>query len=344
MYKKQAVFLVTLFVTLLLGLSFAHADEGDNPTAWVANGADNSLSVIDRVTGEELARVATGMNPHILTISPDGQYLYVVNAGAHDTEHHPGKDLSDSATNSLWVHDAQTGEVISQIAVGQGPTHPIASLDGERIYVTNTDEGSVSVIDTASWQVVSTIGGLAEPHDGALSPNGSRLYLATSAESSLTVVDTASLEIVNTMLVGTKPRGVVAGGLDGQRVYVSNKGDGTVSFIDLTKGSAETFQVGKGAHALRLSPDGSTLYVSLSSENRVALVDSATGEVLQRLAVGAGPEQLDLSADGNFLAISNNIDASLSLIDLNQNLVVRTVAVGQGAYGTQFSNLPFHSE
>ena len=350
-------------------------------TIWVANGMENDLSVVNLATGQELARIPVGINPHILDASPDGGLLYVINAGGHDrapaasqgqgngsegmgqaddaqkTPHGQGDgsgmgegdgmgegagmDMGAKA-NSLWAIDTATGQVIAQVTVGRGPTHPIPSPDGRRVYVTNTDEGSVSVIDTATWEVIATIPDLPEPHDGELTPDGRLLYLATSGDSTMTVVDTENLSVAQTFPVGKKPRGVAVGGENGALAYVTNKGDGTLSIIDVPQGQVRvTAPVGPGAHALRVSQDGDTVYVALSKADAVAVVDASTGEVRQTVAVGAKPEQLDLSPDGLWLVASNNGDATISVIDLSRNEVVRTIPVGQGAYGVEIVAVPF---
>ncbi|MCZ7574362.1 MAG: beta-propeller fold lactonase family protein [Ardenticatenaceae bacterium] len=315
------------------------------------------------------------MNPHIFTISPDQRIVYVVNAGGHDrqpgaheeapqagqaggtdqattaAEHHDdageggGMKPAASGSTSLWAFDAASGQVLARVPVGAGPTHPIASPDGRWVYVTNTDEGSVSVIDTTTWQVVDTIPDLPEPHDGELTPDGRRLYLATAGDNTLTVVDTNTRQVIQTFAVGKKPRGVVAGGANGEMVYITNKGDGTLSIIDVPAGQVKAMvPVGEGAHALRLSPDGQTVYVALSKEDAVALVDAATGQVRTKLPVGKTPEQLDLSQDGRWILASNNGEATVSIIDLAQGEVVATVAVGEGVYGVQAVTTPLQAQ
>ncbi|NIN34175.1 MAG: beta-propeller fold lactonase family protein, partial [Gammaproteobacteria bacterium] len=228
---------------------------------WIANGMEDSLSAIDIATGKILNTVSVGINPHILNSSPDGQIIYVINAGAHDREpgahsdegatmeqsadmaketdgeHHGGgmdeMDMEQTASaNSLWAIDAVSGEVLAQVPVGQGPTHPMASADGQWVYVTNTDESSVSVIDTNTWQVTATIPNLPEPHDGELTPDDKLLYLATSGDSTMSVVDTETQAVVQTFAMGKKPRGLAVGGTNGEIVYVTNKGDNTLSVID----------------------------------------------------------------------------------------------------------------
>lgn len=348
-------------------------------TVWIANGLDDNLSIIDLATGKVLTTITTGMNPHILSASPDGRIVYVINAGEHDrepgahgqgeaseevmreqpaetTEHHgaaaekspaggemaPQKGQESVFANSLWAFDASNGRILARIPVGTGPTHPIPSPDGRWVYVTNTDGDSVSVIDTSTWQVVATINDLPEPHDGEVTPDGGLLYLATSGNSTMTVVDTATRKVLRTFQVGEKPRGLVVGGENGQVAYLTNKGDDTLSIIDVPSGQiTATVPVGKGAHALRISPDNKTVYVTLSKEDSVAVVDAATGEVLKRIPVGQTPEQIDLSPDGRWLLASNNAESTVSIIDTSQEEVSATIPVGRGAYGIQFTETPF---
>lgn len=338
---------------------------------WVANGMEDSLSAIDIATGQVVTTAPVGVNPHILTSSPDGQIIYVINAGGHDREpgahsdegatmeqsadmdeeadgeHHGGgmdeMDMAQTAeANSLWAIDATSGQVLAQVPVGQGPTHPMASADGQWVYVTNTDDSSVSVIDTNTWQVTATIPNLPEPHDGELTPDGKLLYLATSGDSTMTVVDTATQQVVQTFAVGTKPRGLAVGGTNGEIAYVTNKSDGTLSVIDVPAGQVKTFPVGEGAHAVRVSPDGKVVYIALSKENAVAVVDPVTEQVMGKIPVGKTPEQIDLSSDGRWLFASNNGESTVSIIDVTRGQVVNTVLVGQGAYGVQAVLIPWN--
>ncbi len=191
------------------------------------------------------------------------------------------------------------------------------------------------MIDTATWQVIATIPDLPEPHDGELTPDGKLLYVATSGNSTMTVVDTATQEVVQTFAIGTKPRGLAVGGTNGEIAYVTNKGDGTLSVIQVPTGQLKTFPVGEGAHAIRVSPDSETVYIALSKEDAVAVVDPVAEKVLSRIPVGKTPEQIDLSRDGRWLFASNNGESTVSIIDATSGQVVNTVPVGQGAYGVQ---------
>ena len=243
--------------------------------------------------------------------------------------------------NSLWAVDTATGEILARVPVGQGPTHPIPSPDGERVYVTNTDEDSVSVIDTGTWQVEDTIRGILEPHDAELTPDGRMLYVATAGDNTMTVVDTETLQAVKSIPVGSKPRGLAIGGATGETAFVTNKGDGTLSIIDVPAGEVKVVvSAGAGAHAVRVNPDDGRVYVALSKENAVAVVDVVTGQVVNRNPVGDTPEQIDLSADGKWLLARHNVDAPVSAVARVEHRTMVHAPVGEGAYGVQTVDVP----
>ncbi len=145
--------------------------------------------------------------------------------------------------------------------------------------------------------------------------------------------------------VGTKPRGLAVGGENGEIAYITNKGDGTLSLINVSdRKLVKTFYVGEGAHGIRVSPDNDTAYIALSKEDAVAVVDLANAVVLKKINVGRKPEQVDLSRDGKWLFVINNTDSTVSIIDILEEKVVGTVRVGEGAYGIQVVDTNFSVE
>jgi YVTN family beta-propeller protein len=54
------------------------------------------------------------------------------------------------------IHVA-TGNVTANITVGNGPDAIAITPDGSQLYVTNNDDGTVSIIDTSNNAVLGTI-------------------------------------------------------------------------------------------------------------------------------------------------------------------------------------------
>ncbi len=79
-------------------------------------------------------------------------------------------------------------------------------------------------------------------------------------------------------------------------------------------------------HALVVSPDGATLYVSDRTAGVVALVDPAARRVRARVPVNGRPDGLALSADGARLYVAERGASSVAVIDTARGAVVSRLA------------------
>src|SRR5437868_4011341 len=59
-------------------------------------------------------------------------------------------------------------------------------------------------------------------------------------------------------------------------------------------------------------------YATNPTQNRVEVIDLATGVLESPIAVGTGPEGLDLSADGSKLYVANGGGHDVSVVDVAQ--------------------------
>lgn len=83
---------------------------------------------------------------------------------------------------------------------------------------------------------------------------------------------------------------------------VALRGSDTVGFIDRERGVLEdALWVGDEPTGLAISPDATTLYVSLATMREIAVVDLTERAVVARVEVGFDPRALALSADGTRL-------------------------------------------
>lgn len=139
------------------------------------------------------------------------------------------------------------------------------------------------------------------------------------------------------------------------RAYVSNEDGHSITVIDTQRAEAiETIAVGKRPRGLKLSQDGSRLYVAVSglpkcpptvpdeecaklerdlTADGIAIVDTATRKVIKVLEAGSDPEQFDLGADGKRLFVSNEDASTASVVDIDSGKVVARIAVGREPEG-----------
>jgi DNA-binding beta-propeller fold protein YncE len=129
------------------------------------------------------------------------------------------------------------------------------------------------------------------PQDIKIAPDGKAWYIADMHKNGLYVLDGDSFT-----LTGFVPTGKDAHGLyisrDSKTMYVSNRGEGTVSLFDFATGEVTDRWVipGGGSPDMGgLSADGKILWLSGRYNRVVYAFDTTTGKLLSRIKVGHQP-------------------------------------------------------
>jgi PQQ-dependent catabolism-associated beta-propeller protein len=145
-----------------------------------------------------------------------------------------------------------------------------------------------------------------------------------------------------------------------ERAYVSNEDGHTVSVFDTERAEViATIAVGKRPRGLKLTRDGSRLFVALSGlpkcppsvpdeqcaklerdlkADGVAVIDTARNKVIKVLQAGSDPEQFALSPDGKRLYVANEDSAQTSVVDVENGSIVARIPVGREPEGVAMSS------
>jgi YVTN family beta-propeller protein len=215
-----------------------------------------------------------------------------------------------------------------------------ASVRAQNAYITNSGDGTVSVIDTTANIVVgSPIPVGKSPNGVAVTPDGSKVYVTNQGGNTVSVIDTATNTVVGSPItVGRQPAGVAVTP-DGSTVYVANLIDNTVSVIDTATntvvGSPISIGNNTGPFGMAVTPDGSKVYVANMSvlgpsrPGTVSVIDTATNTVVgSPITVGQIPVGAAVTPDGSKVYVANSFDNTVSVIDTATNTVVTTIPVG----------------
>ncbi|MEE8155848.1 MAG: cytochrome D1 domain-containing protein [Phycisphaerales bacterium] len=258
-------------------------------TLIVLNKDGASASLLDRATGEEFAKLDTGVGPHEVAVSPDGRFAVVGNYGARE----PGHTLS--------VIDLVAKSVVKTIdLVKYHRPHGIVFLpDGERIIVTAEAERKLLVVNVETGAVEKAIDTDAQgSHMVVLSPDAKRAYVANIGSGSLTAIDLAKSERIKIVQTGRGAEGMDISP-DGREIWVANRAEDTVSVVDTE--SLEVVATLKCATfpiRLKFTPDGERVLVSNARSGDVAVFDAHSREILKRIEMAKG-WQPPTDADGN---------------------------------------------
>jgi DNA-binding beta-propeller fold protein YncE len=155
------------------------------------------VTVIDSTNDKVVGRVPVGLDAIGLAVDPRHKRLYVANWGDETGRGH-GVGGTVSVVDASAAEPAKWRET-SYVRVGHHPSAVQLSSNRSRLFVANTNDDTISVVDVShrravvrSTQTVAPAGGLpagAHPDAFALSPNGSTLFVALAGMNAVEVRD-----------------------------------------------------------------------------------------------------------------------------------------------------------
>ena len=252
----------------------------DLKTLWVTNDLSNSLTPIDPATGKPGAPVPVN-DPYNLYFTPDGKYAVVVAEGL----------------GRLDFRDPHTMALAHSLAVPcKGVDHMDFSADGTYLIASCEFAGTVIKVDVARQKFLGSLslrpGGM--PQDVKLSPDGKIFYVADMAAGGLFEVDGEALRVIGFLPTGKGTHGLYVS-RDSRYLYAANRGEGSVSVVDLARRSVvATWRIpGGGSPDMGgLSEDGATLWLSGRYNSEVYAFDTSSGRLRARVGVGKQPHGL----------------------------------------------------
>ncbi len=149
----------------------------------------------------------------------------------------------------------------------------------ERGYVTDADNGSLTMVDPATAEAVEILVG-TEPAAVTRYEDLVAVTLRVDGVVHIYRETPSGLELVLVVTVGAEPEGIVFSP-DGQFLYVAVAQEGKVVKIDVATGEiVATFQVGGEPRWVAIHPDGGMLYVGSVVGDEIVTIDLLNGEVL----------------------------------------------------------------
>ncbi|GAA3816673.1 YncE family protein [Streptomyces chiangmaiensis] len=253
----------------------------DLKTLWVNNDLGNSLTPIDPRTGKAGEPVDVH-DPYNLYFTPNGMYAVVM----------------ASKDRRLVFRDAHTMKVAKSVPVScSGVNHADFSIDGRYFIVSCEFSGELLKVDTQKMEVTRRqklpFRG-AMPQDVKVSPDGRTFYIADMMADGLWILDGDRFGVPSFLRTGKGAHGLYVS-RDSREMYISNRGEGTVSVFDfMTKRLVAKWRLPQGGSPDMggVSADGTVLWLSGRYNSEVYAIDTRTGRQLARIKVGSGPHGL----------------------------------------------------
>ena len=181
--------------------------------------------------------------------------------------------------------------IIKNISVEGSPSAVAVTPDGQYVYVTSDNTGTVSVISTTNNTVIKTIQiGKPDstfPEGIAITPNGAYAYIADSGTNNISVISTENNTVIRNITTDGNPWWVTIN-KDGQYAYVSNQ-SGSIYLISIQNNTiVDTINVGGNPLKSVLSFNGEYLYVPNCCINNgtISVISTYTDTVLRDIKIG----------------------------------------------------------
>jgi len=263
-----------------------------------------------------------GNLPLALIPSPDGKQLVALLCGWRQ--------------QGIQVIDRASGDVTQTLDQNAAFIGVAFSPDGHSLYASG---GNDDVIHVYRWEdgratedgTIALHAAKKKPKDPGeqypagltVSPDGRFLYVAENLADSLAVIDIAQRAVVQHINTDRYPYAVIA---DANRVYASCWGDSTV--VAFKRGEDGMLSHGKridvSRHPSAMALNKSRLFVTSATTNRIDIVSTATGKVVNVLTdsapagphEGSTPNAVEVSSDGKRLFVAEADNNAVAVFDL----------------------------
>jgi YVTN family beta-propeller protein/VCBS repeat-containing protein len=213
------------------------------------------------------------------------------------------------------------------VPVGLSPYGAAVTPDGDRIYVTNQNANTVSVLDAATNTVIATVAVGGAPIGVVVSPDGQHAYVSNAGGNTVSVIDTSSNTVSATINVYEGPYDLAVTP-DGSHVYVSKMNGGSVQVIDTATNTISATITGLYTPwGVAVNPAGTRAYVVNNGSSSLTVIDTATNMKIGNIAVGMSPTGVTVSPDGSRVYVANQ-SGTVSVISTSSNSVIASIPVG----------------
>ena len=274
----------------------------------------------------------------------------------------------------MIISNDARGTVV-RVTVGSSPVSIAVDRISGKVYVANSGDGTVSVLDGVTDALLATIPVGANPYSIAANPVTQKIFVSRTYSDLLTVID-APTNAVTTYKIGAAD--LLSVNTRTNEVYGVGYEGGTVANLSLPSGAVRKQSVGMHAWGLALDEASGTLYSGRTGaahiaalqiatntltllptgtipcaiaidnarheiyvvdygDNTVTVLNSLSGRSLATIPVGNSPEAIALDPARHLAFVANTHGNTVSVLDEISHRVIATLKTSKAPYGLAFN-------
>ena len=250
-------------------------------------------------------------------------FSHIVDSAGWSTQFVLFSGQPGAASSGTLQFRSQSGEELNLV---------LEQASSDQLYVTNSGDGSISVVDLSSGAVVDTIGVGTNPALVSVLPSLNRVYIGDLSESTIHVINTTTREVV-TPITLSRPSGGGDVNTASQTLFfldLSDESPGTNMHVIDASTNTETadIPIGSDLSDIRIDAAANRGYVTDFTEG-VQVIDLADNAVLNTIAVGNSPHGLAIDSEANIVYVTQVEGESVSVIDVEAGVIVDVISVGR---------------
>lgn len=204
------------------------------------------------------------------------------------------------------------------------------------VFVLNSLDGNVSVIDPQTWTEKKRIPTGKEPHHLYMTPDEKSVIVANALGDSLTFIDPRSAEVQRTVTGILDPYHLRFSPDMKWFVTAANR----LNHVDIYRWDgqnltlAKRLPTGKTPSHLWIDTRSTTAWVTMQDSNELVTIDLATQTIKSRVPTGPMPADVFVTPDDKTLLVGLTGGDGVEVFDLSTGTPkkVRAISTGQGAH------------
>ena len=217
-----------------------------------------------------------------------------------------------------------------------GLTQAQAQSQSLPVFILNSLDGDVSVIDPVSWTEIKRIPTGKEPHHLYLTPDEKSVIVANAMGDSLTFIDPRTAQVQRTLTGILDPYQLRFSPDMKWLVTAANR----LNHVDIYRWDGHNLQLakriatGKTPSHLWIDSRSKTVWASMQDSNEVVSIDLASQTLTSRTHVGAMPADVYGTPDDKHLLVGLTGSDGVQVYDISTGTPrwVRKILTGRGAH------------
>jgi YVTN family beta-propeller protein len=238
------------------------------------------------------------------------------------------------------MHSSQSRLLMRLLTLGAACVVSLTAQAANPIFVLNSLDASVSVIDPATYTESKRIPVGKEPHHLYLTPDEKSLLVANALGDALTFIDPRTAQVQRQLNNIVDPYQLRFSPDMKWFVTLANR----LNHVDIYRwqpqNDAEPLQLvkriptGKTPSHQWIDSASRTVYATMQDSNELIAVDLATQTIRWRIPTGSLPADVYLTADDHFLFVGLTGDRFVEVYDVTRSpaQLVKRIPTGEGAH------------